>query len=771
MKKSIQKMLAIITILSMVLPFIPVNSMAYSKLAVGETTRDIARVKQYFPSIAAQAEELKKLHPSWEFEFVNTGQDFDEMAKAQFGKGRGKNNTLSPINLIESYGGKNYSKEWIDEDRKYLGFDSDRENLRWQAPSLEAVRYLLDPRVYMNETNIFSFLALNSDVSKYNEDKAKQLIENVLKGTKNADRVNEVYEVAKELNMDYLELATKLRQEGGLLPYYGIEAYNPLNIGATGNGDEEVIKNGLNYAKNNGWTTFKKGLLGGAKIIKKYYLDNNQDTKYTMKFNVVNGGIHHQYMQNIHAAINEGLLLKEAYRKVDSKLNQKYVFKIPLFYGMTKKITPPPGNDDKYNAVITIDGGVRLRKEPNLQSEKLGMLNFGQVFEAIEEVPRDKAESSHVWYKVRVGNTYGYTAYYNRANPNNKYFEIREKQEGEDGKEENNEPEKPKYKFVEEKDVTYPVYAVTTLSAPLRVRNNVSLSSSEVLGTLKNEQEIKVLKDVGNADGYKWVEIEFEGKKGYIARYPLSDASDVNFKYVYLKGLPLPKQEEKPEDKEKDEEKPKEEPKQPESPKPEQQEPNQPKPEDKAKDKEKGKEENNKPKEEEQQNPQKTENPKPESPKPENPKPETQKDELKLDEKLKELVKYDDKFMYFDWQVKEEDFFKQNPKIEIFTEGLEKAKQNIGKTDKKLLKTGDILKVNDNYYTIIKKGDINKDGKIDNKDVRKVLEIINNNELVSEIEKLAAYVQVEYDKEKLKDEKVNIICATNIVYAISELTK
>lgn len=755
MKKSIQKMFAIITILSMVFPFINVKSMAHSKLAVGETTRDIERVKQYFPSIAAQAEELKKLHPSWEFEFVNTGQDFDEMAKAQFGKGRGKNNTLSPINLIESYGATNYSKEWIDEERKNLAFDSDRHELRWQAPSLEAVRYLLDPRVYMNETNIFSFLSLKSDVSKYDETKAKELIENVLKGTKNADRVNEVYEVAKELNMDYLELATKLRQEGGLLPYYGIEAYNPLNIGATGNGTEEVIRNGLNYAKDNGWTTFKKGLLGGAKVIKKYYLDNNQDTKYTMKFNVVNGGVNHQYMQNIHAAINEGLLLREAYKKVDSNLNQKYVFKIPLFYRMTKKITPPPGNDDKYNAVITIDGGVRFRKEPNLNSEKLGLLNFGQVFEAIEEVPREKAESSHVWYKIRLGNTYGYTAYYKESNPNNKYFEIREVQKGEDGKEENNEPEKPKYKFVEEKDVTYPVYAVTTLSAPLRVRNKVSLSG-EVLGTLKNEQEIKVLKDAGNADGYKWVEIEFEGKKGYIARYPLSDASDVNFKYVYLKGLPLPKEVEKPQPQP-------EQPKQPE--KPEQPEPKKPENEDKDKEKDKDKDPE-KPKEEQ------PEKPKEEEQNPQNqPKPEEPKDELKLDEKLKELVKYDDKFMYFDWQVKEEDFFKQNTKVEIFTEGLQKAKQNIGKTDKKLLKTGDILKVNNNYYTIIKKGDVNKDGKIDQKDVRKVLEIINNNELVSEIEKLAAYVQVDYNKENLKDEKVNIVCATNIVYAISELTK
>ena len=155
------------------------------------------------------------------------------MTRAQFGEGRGLNNSYAPINLIESYGGKYFSDAWIDQARAHLGFDANTAAKRWQAPSLNAIKYMMDPRTYLNENNIFTFMSLQGS-SKFGEAKSKEIVASVLAGTKNAGREGAVYNVSRDVDIDLLELATKLKQEGGLEPQLGIDAYNPLNIGATG---------------------------------------------------------------------------------------------------------------------------------------------------------------------------------------------------------------------------------------------------------------------------------------------------------------------------------------------------------------------------------------------------------------------------------------------------------------------------------------------------------------------------------------------------------
>ena len=230
--------LKIITIITLMIMLFTISANIYivkaaERLSPRESTTDLERVRAFYPSIARKVDELKRKHPSWKFEFINTGYTFDQMTRAQFGEGRGLNNRYAPINLIESYGGKYFSAEWIDQARAHLGFDTNVAAKRWQAPSLNAVRYLMDPRTYLNENNVFTFMSLQGS-NMFNESKSKEIITSVLSGTKNAGRVNEVYNVSREVNIDLLELATKLRQEGGLEPQNGINAYNPLNIGATG---------------------------------------------------------------------------------------------------------------------------------------------------------------------------------------------------------------------------------------------------------------------------------------------------------------------------------------------------------------------------------------------------------------------------------------------------------------------------------------------------------------------------------------------------------
>ena len=139
------------------------------------------------------------------------------MTRAQFGEGRGLNNSYAPINLIESYGGKYFSDAWIDQARAHLGFDANTAAKRWQAPSLNAIKYMMDPRTYLNENNIFTFMSLQGS-NKFSEARSKEIVASVLAGTKNAGREGAVYNVSREVDIDLLELATKLKQEGGLEP-------------------------------------------------------------------------------------------------------------------------------------------------------------------------------------------------------------------------------------------------------------------------------------------------------------------------------------------------------------------------------------------------------------------------------------------------------------------------------------------------------------------------------------------------------------------------
>ena len=69
------------------------------------------------------------------------------------------------------------------------------------------------------------------------------------------------------------------------------------------------IANGLIHAKEKGWNTKYKAIIGGASFLAEDYIDDGQDTLYLQKFDVDNSDEElywHQYMQNILAAQSEG---------------------------------------------------------------------------------------------------------------------------------------------------------------------------------------------------------------------------------------------------------------------------------------------------------------------------------------------------------------------------------------------------------------------------------------------------------------------------------
>ena len=178
-------------------------------------------------------------------------------------------------------------------------------------------------------------------------------------------------EIGKEYNVSPVMLASRCRQEQGVNgtsalisgTVEGYEGYyNYFNISASGKTDEEVIKNGLEKAKEEGWDTPYKSIVGGSVIIASQYVLCNQDTLYFQKFDVIDdekGMYWHQYMGNLMAPTSEGRSTKKSYEEL-GVLEEAFVFKIPVYTDRPEENAPEPVDDtnpNNYLSDITLNDG------------------------------------------------------------------------------------------------------------------------------------------------------------------------------------------------------------------------------------------------------------------------------------------------------------------------------------------------------------------------------------------------------------------------------
>lgn len=184
----------------------------------------------------------------------------------------------------------------------------------------------------------------------------------------------------------------------------GKKYYNLFNIGAYGNTISQILENGLQRAKQEGWTSMASSIKGGAKFLANRYIAVGQKTLYYQKFNVVNKEslYGHQYMQNVLAAQNEGVKIRKEYES-NGILNQYYVFEIPLYSNMPKGNCPKATNlnpNAKGLMKIIANGGLNLRKAPNSNAQTIGTINRGTIVKELEV--------SGEWYKVLTPKGIGY---------------------------------------------------------------------------------------------------------------------------------------------------------------------------------------------------------------------------------------------------------------------------------------------------------------------------------------------------------------------------
>ncbi len=290
-----------------------------------------------YPGYKERIDALLEEHPNWTFTLFYTKLDWEEVI-ANEGH---KDNTEYPTNLIPD--SSDYPEDWkceIDRDRTF-------DNGTWLCASDKAIKYQMDPRNILNDDNIFQFAELKYVEGAQTAEGINEITEgSFLEG----DSITEaLLQAGKNANIAPYFIASRLIQEQGRngtvlsrgCEYNDTVVYNPFNINAKGNSQDEIIQNAAQYAYEQGWDSLEKALLGGVEFLKEGYINVGQNTLYLQKFDVVDqdGSLYtHQYMQNLLAPQSEANNMKEIYEAsdtVDSALN----FIVPLYENMPEEVS------------------------------------------------------------------------------------------------------------------------------------------------------------------------------------------------------------------------------------------------------------------------------------------------------------------------------------------------------------------------------------------------------------------------------------------------
>ena len=296
---------------------------------------------------------LRQIHaqyPNWIFKAEHLSMTWATAWAAESKVGR------NTIQLPESWKSMEYGAyDWTSGE--YVEFDTGG----WDAAHPNLIAYYMDPRNFLNSTYLFQFEKLS-----YSNTQTVAGIQAILPSALDKHAAD-LFKASKEANVSAYFLATRMTQEGsqnnglGTGTYPGYEGYyNFFHIGAYADDGRTAVHNGAIYAKNNGWNTPYKCLLGSAKYIGKSYINLGQDTLYYQKYNVVNttSGLYaHQYMTNTRAAADEAAIRRQSASA--EQLASNLTFAIPVYKSMPATVAALPsktGNNDNFLDSITVSG-------------------------------------------------------------------------------------------------------------------------------------------------------------------------------------------------------------------------------------------------------------------------------------------------------------------------------------------------------------------------------------------------------------------------------
>lgn len=316
--------------------------------------------------------ELHQKHPNWNFKVLDTEVSFNKLVSLEY------DGYFKGWSLIEDYGNNIDGYKSLDS-WSYNYFTNifsnnfDGGGKYWFAASKETIAYYMDPRNFLNESNIFMFETLSYN-SEY---QTREGVMTMLKGTfmengyadsdEEKTYVDAFIEAAEKYNISPYVLISRVIQEVGASgstivsgEFEGYEGYyNFYNIKASASGGDknETIKNGLIYAKSQGWDNQYKAIVGGASFISNDYISVGQNTLYLQKWDVFGPNyVQHQYMQNIQAPVTEASKTYQVYSK-NNLLDSKIEFIIPIFEDMpSENKLPNKGNPNNYLVNLSVNG-------------------------------------------------------------------------------------------------------------------------------------------------------------------------------------------------------------------------------------------------------------------------------------------------------------------------------------------------------------------------------------------------------------------------------
>lgn len=306
-------------------------------------------------------ENLLSVHPNWNFVFHDTGINWSDLftTSAQCMLERSLVQYNQPLSYRSTQSG---AYNWRTDE--WIALDSNS----WYQANEQTIAYYMDPRNFLNESNVFMFEALSYDSKTQTLSGVEKILSNTFMNGVSIENTSgekityaEAYIDAAEIaDVSPYHLATRTIQEVGTqgsgstsgnysTAYKGY--YNFYNIGASQGADP--VANALEYAKGTNvssanktkymlpWNSQYKAIVGGAKWIAYGYIDNNQDTLYLQKFNVINKVWSHQYMSNVMAPASESVRIRKIYSELEM-LDQSFTFIIPYYRNMPEKACELP---------------------------------------------------------------------------------------------------------------------------------------------------------------------------------------------------------------------------------------------------------------------------------------------------------------------------------------------------------------------------------------------------------------------------------------------
>ena len=282
---------------------------------------------------------LKEIYPNATFEFDYIGEDFSDVVSNEEGLKKVQMTTADSWKALLS---SNYdwdTGEWTSSEGG------------WTYASYEVIAYYMDPRNFLDEDYVFMFLE-----QSYSDSETLEGVQSILEDSFMYEYSSYVLSAAQQTGVSAYVLAAILLSEQGTSEtpltsgeYAGYEGYyNFFNVNATGSSTSDVIENGLEYAKEQGWDSVEESILGGAQFYANGYFSYGQDTYYYMYYNVINGSdsYWHQYATSVWAAYNSTYSVKDIYADLTEA---EFTFRIPVYDNMPDTAVSAPEKDSDLN--------------------------------------------------------------------------------------------------------------------------------------------------------------------------------------------------------------------------------------------------------------------------------------------------------------------------------------------------------------------------------------------------------------------------------------